>query len=339
MKLSYIKRLLKTFKFKALWETTNKVKKETKKNRIMILFDIIYCTFKYGAGHHDYYQFGFYNMKHENRDTYVTRIRNKKMIMQLNDQKYSVVIDRKQIFNIIFNKYLKRDWINVSVAKYDEFNKFVERHKTIFAKPVDGDSGKGIQKIDVNSYKNTKELYNYLIDNKLFMVEELIKQHEDMSKIYSNAINCMRIVTLVKADRTVDVVYAVLKTGSGGSCLDNMGFGGICAPINIETGTVYGIGHKEDGTTYEKHPDTGIPYNGFKIPYFNEALEMVKEAALEVHEIRFIGWDVYIGQDGPGIVEGNDYPDYGFWQLKEHTQNKIGLMPYYKKVLPELKFK
>ena len=39
---------------------------------------------------------------------------------------------------------------------------------------------------------------------------------------------------------------------------------------------------------------------------------------------------------GPVIIEGNDYPGYDFWQQPEHTPDRVGLWPYYKKVLPEL---
>ena len=41
---------------------------------------------------------------------------------------------------------------------------------------------------------------------------------------------------------------------------------------------------------------------------------MVKEAALLVPEIRYVGWDVAITNDGPCIIEGNEFPSYGLIQ-------------------------
>ena len=68
-----------------------------------------------------------------------------------------------------------------------------------------------------------------------------------------------------------------------------------------------------------------------------EAMELVKKAALEVPQVKYVGWDVFIGPNGPGIIEGNDYPGYDFWQLPEHTPDKIGLVPYYENLIKDLK--
>ena len=54
-------------------------------------------------------------------------------------------------------------------------------------------------------------------------------------------------------------------------------------------------------------------------------------------QVKYVGWDVFIGPDGPGIIEGNDYPGYDFWQLPEHTKDKIGLVPYYESLIKDLK--
>ncbi|HOD02066.1 MAG TPA: sugar-transfer associated ATP-grasp domain-containing protein, partial [Clostridiales bacterium] len=112
--------------------------------------------------------------------------------------------------------------------------------------------------------------------------------------------------------------------------------GGICCPIDRETETIAGCAHTSSLITYDCHPDTGVTLMGYKLPYVKEAVELALKAALVVDDMRFIGWDVFIGEDGPGIVEGNDYPGYDFWQLPEHTPEKIGLWPYYKKMIKGL---
>ena len=71
----------------------------------------------------------------------------------------------------------------------------------------------------------------------------------------------------------------------------------------------------DDGVIYDEHPLTGFDFNSIdKIPFIKEAYSMVKEAALLVPEIRYVGWDVAITNDGPCIIEGNEFPSYGLIQ-------------------------
>ena len=67
-------------------------------------------------------------------------------------------------------------------------------------------------------------------------------------------------------------------------------------------------------------------------PYFKEAIELCFKAAMDTPDVRFVGWDCYIGENGPGIIEANDYPDYYFWQLPELTPDRKGLLPYFEKL-------
>lgn len=328
-KIGYLSRVVRGMQMNNLKTTIAELHETTGKSKMGIFMDMVNCFLRYGAGYHDYKIFGFYQMKAKNRKTYVTRVRNKKIIMALNDQNYSDIIDKKQMFDKRFHDYLGREVLDMEETSLEQFEKFMKKNDTIFAKPCDQDSGRGIEKLNKNDFSSISEMYDYLKNKNLRMVEEVIIQHPDMNKLYPKAINCMRVVTMV-IDGNPEIVYAVQKSGSRGQVLDNMGFEGICAPIDLETGKLRGLGHSEDGQIFEKHPDTGIPFIGFQIPYFKEAMELVKKASLEVPEIRYIGWDVYIGPDGPGLIEGNDYPDYAFWQLPEHTPDQIGLWPYYK---------
>ncbi|MEG2322088.1 MAG: sugar-transfer associated ATP-grasp domain-containing protein [Bacilli bacterium] len=335
-KLNYITRVVSGMHYKQLFKTVAEIHNKSKKNSIFIFFDMIWCAFRYGAGYNDYKIFAFYNMKGKNRNTYVTRIRNKKIIMLLNDQKYSNIIDEKNLFDKRFKKYLKRDIIDLDETSLKEFEKFMENKKEVFCKPFNLDSGRGIEKLQKKDFKSLKAMYNYLKSKNLRMIEEVIIQHKDMNKLYPQAINCLRIVTIVIDGKPI-IVYAVSKCGTGGHYLDNTGFEGIFAPVDLETGKINALAYSEHTEkTYVVHPDTKVKFEGFQIPYFNEIKQLVYEAALEVPEVKYVGWDVFISPDGPGLIEGNDYPDYAFWQLPVHNKTQIGLMPFYKQKLPKL---
>lgn len=87
--------------------------------------------------------------------------------------------------------------------------------------------------------------------------------------------------------------------------------------VDDETGMVCGPGVYSDITRHPEsvHPVTGTPIEGFQIPLWQEALEMV-ERAIRMHpENCSIGWDVVITPDGPGLIEGNHDWCKLVWQL------------------------
>ena len=49
-------------------------------------------------------------------------------------------------------------------------------------------------------------------------------------------------------------------------------------------------------------------------------------------EIKYIGWDVAIKNDGICIIEGNSYPDV--FQIKpSFSKNKTGILPKYEEIM------
>ena len=335
MKITYTLRVLSGVRFKKIAKVLNSVHKKTGKNRFYILCDILICSIRYGAGYNDYDIFEFYNIKHDKRKTFVTRFKNKKIIMMLNNPDYADLFDKKNKFNNKFKDYLGRDTIDMTTATLEEFNKFIQGKDVIFVKPNNGDSGRGIEKLNVSKFKNTSDLYNYIKEKNFGVAEEQVKQHPDMAKLHPSSVNCIRIQTIVVNGKP-EVVYAACKAGNGGYFVDNLGFDGINIPVELQTGKLVKYGRTETREVFTEHPYTHVKFEGFQIPLFQEALDMCLKAALEVPEVGFVGWDVYIGENGPGLIEGNDYPDYYFWQLPIHNPERVGLLPYYQKLLPEL---
>ena len=78
------------------------------------------------------------------------------------------------------------------------------------------------------------------------------------------------------------------------------------------------------GTVYETHPLTGKKFKDVVIPGVKEAFEMCKDAALDLPECRYIGWDVAFSEKGPLIVEGNEYPGFGLIQHYKLHDSKTG---------------
>lgn len=104
-----------------------------------------------------------------------------------------------------------------------------------------------------------------------------------------------------------------------------------CTLASQKTGTIDSNVIDDYGNVYEKHPLTGKKFSEVKVQDVKEAFELCKKAALEVQEVRYVGWDVAFSNKGPVIVEGNEYPGYRntsilqikkqqIWTLKRNTR-------------------
>ena len=81
-KLQYYIRVFKNASFEKLGKVVNNAHDRSGKNKAAILLDMINCLIRYGAGYNDYVIFEFWNLNHKQRDTFMTRMRSKKFIME-----------------------------------------------------------------------------------------------------------------------------------------------------------------------------------------------------------------------------------------------------------------
>lgn len=328
MKIQYLYRVISNSKFKTLWSIVERVHERSGKNKLLIFLDIVGCAFRHGAGYHDYLIFGFETIPRKNRKTYLTRIRNKKMIEMVNDPSCYPIFDYKSHFDTRFSAYLKRKFLVIDTMTEEELTEFVVGQKYLFAKPDEGESGKGIERIVVEEHPDIHELYQYLKnpDKHFGVVEQELKQHPDMIKLYPNSVNSMRIVSLIDDNGKPHVLYVTCKMGNKGKFVDNLENDGLACPVDMKTGKICGIAHTSALINYEEHPYTGVKLVGYQLPFIPEAVKLVKKAAMEEPKMRYLGWDVAITPDGPAIIEANNYPGYDFSQLPEHTPDRVGTL-------------
>jgi hypothetical protein len=140
-----------------------------------------------------------------------------------------------------------------------------------------------------------------------YLLQERIYQHEVMSALHPSSVNTVRLITFATGS-TVELFAAALRVGTHGKSVDNWAAGGLIVGIDPERGELRGEGfHKPGyGGRAQRHPDSGIAFQGFKIPYFEESVALVSRLHGYLPDIHSIGWDVAITPAGPTIIEGND---------------------------------
>ena len=332
----YLVKRLFNMNYKSFFERIDSVSKKAHKWKFATFCDMVWCGIRYGAGYMDYDVIGFYKLSSEQRKTMLTRGLNNKFVKELNEKEYWHIFNNKNEFNEMFDKYLKRDWIYPASKDKAKTIDWVTRHEIFFAKPNDGQCGKGIEKI-ITSEWNIEELYNHVVSSGLELLEEPIKQHEEMNRLNSSSVNTVRMVTVMNENSDVTILATYSRIGNG-NVVDNFNSGGMTAKINRDTGVIEEAAVNKLGEVYEKHPITGTTIKGFQIPCWNEARNLVKEAARLSQHVRYVGWDVAITVDGPVLVEGNHYPGHDIYQVAEKLdENSIGVLPEFEKAMMNTK--
>jgi putative polysaccharide biosynthesis protein len=161
-----------------------------------------------------------------------------------------------------------------------------------------------------------------------WVVQERIKnQHDALSKLHPCSINTIRIVT-VKAESKIEILCSSLRVGINGSSTDNISSGGIV--INIMNGMLekYGLHNPGLEIKTDRHPDTKVVFENFKIPFWNEIIDSVKNAHRLFYGLHSIGWDVCVTHNGIALIEGNDNWDTVFAQLSGGAKNEY--LKYFK---------
>ncbi len=334
-KIKYILKKLKTLRYKEFYNKAKEIARKINKSTFYILFDMARCAIKYGSGYMDYFEFEFYLLNSEERATYVTGKINSDIVGKYNKKEDFDKLNDKIKFNNLFKEFLGRDFIDLRSTSFKEFKEFINGKSKIVVKPLDLCGGKGVEVIEIDSSKlkneyNILKIYNSIMKKEQFLVEDYIVQHESLSKLYSESVNSLRIVTFLDDKNKVHILNVILKIGNGGN-VDNFSAGGMYTFVN-DKGEVFVPAIDEKGTIFKKHPKSGVKIEGFKIPHYNKINSFVKELAQVVPSIRYVGWDVVITPTGVSVIEGNQFP--GIFQVKSSISGiKKGDLPKYREYM------
>ena len=315
----------------SMLRTVKKVHRRSGKNSIYIFFDMIKCSVRYLAGYVDYDLLYFEELSDYQRSTFITRGVNDGYLRKMNDSSYYDNFIDKAKFNRVFGEFVKRDFISLKEAGFDEFAGFAEKHPVFMAKPIDEQCGVGVEKIDSAGW-DLHELYDRLVNNNQLLIEELIVQCREMASLCPSSVNTLRIVTVRKNHKTT-VMFRIIRIGNGKANVDNFHQGGMFSKVG-ENGVVVKPAIDNQSNVYTVHPVTGVRIEGFQVPMFDKVIDCAVRASAVIEQVGMVGWDVAITEDGPELVEGNQLPGYDLYQSKIHLNDDgTGYKPFFDSII------
>ena len=312
---------VKSLNYKKMDKIVDIISQESHKSKFHIKLDMFINFWTTGCGYTDYFRGNFINLNRAEKKTFATARNFYKVIHYLNNYDYICIFHDKLIFNKMFEDYLKREYINLRKVDFKKFNEFLDRHEVVFAKDPLGECGHGIKKIIVKEIENRESVYKELLNNKQFLIEEAIIQSDELNEINPNVVNSFRVVTLVK-DGKAHIVNNAIRINQFDS--EIIGCTNDIYVSFSEDGKIDSKVIDDYGNVYKRHPLTNKEFDSVCIKDVKEAFELCKKAALEVPEVRYVGWDIAFSNKGPVLVEGNEYPGYGILQFYKLKGKRTG---------------
>ena len=277
----------------------------------------------------EYLPYDFLHKTFEEKVLYLPYREQREVLEEVNDKRFTSILVNKYRSYRHFRKLYGRDIAQVNNEEdYKTFLDYCEKHPVFVKKPAAYFQGKGIEKIDSSEYGSKKKLFEQLLEeNGSFVMEELVHNHAALDAVNPDSLNTLRVLTALTGrggafidedgrafrDGALrncgDGVYALLpifRTGREGSFIDNASAGGVVCGVDLRTGKVNSKGFDKEGALFDCHPDTGVRFEDLSMPDWEDAIQLVKQAALKLPQIPVIGWDItYTDKEKWVLIEGN----------------------------------
>lgn len=319
--------------FACLSDLINEMRRQNRKvtgwTKIDILFEFIF----HGYLAYEYVSYHFEKKSHKERKAFYSEMDRWRFSNISNNRKDIWKLKNKRLAYEIFKKWYNREQIIVtSNDDLEKYSDFISRHTKFFIKPFAGGGGINSGWFDTSKYSSPSESLQAILKNGSYVLEEGVYQCQAMADFNPDSINTLRIVTIKQSDK-ISKWFAFVRTGRKGCPVDNGGRGGIIIGVDINTGEMNTDGINEKGEIFPSHPDSGKPYKGFKLPFWEESLKVAMEMMDALPTINCIGWDIALTDKGPVIIEANGQTALCGPQI---TQQK-GLRKEYEEILMSMK--
>lgn len=324
---------------KLIYHAGKLMKKMPAFKRLEVFFDYLSLYLSKGLTWEEYYDFEFEKQDKEFRRSF----------LGINEQRYYLdYLNPLKYYSLARNKYLAHKMLeNTGVRKSELYcyyqpearfiseNSFASDLKGVLSilkqksvrscviKATEGSHGHNVWVIKNIEYQDHDAvlcrfdgqnlLLSSLLEDDALIFESVVKQTKQFSSFNESSVNTVRFMTTLWPDGSAKVIATWFKVGRAGRCVDNAGNGGnVDAAVDVETGRIYNVvefnGWRKD-KKIEYHPDSGSRIDGVIIENWPAIKEEVQRFQQAFPYCKAAGWDIAITDEGPVVVEVNDFWD------------------------------
>jgi hypothetical protein len=215
----------------------------------------------------------------------------------------------------------------INGKRIDSSDPLVLPHADLFLKPMNGRGGEKCMRFNFigtgwRATGSRKELSQADLVAHIIsfsrrtpcILQHCYRPHRELVDLAGMTLATIRVLSMTDVNGDVHVMYAAFRMPRRhNAVVDNFHAGGIAAAVDFATGRLGAatdLGLSQSLGWVDRHPSSNAPIRGRVLPYWKEAIDLVRRAHSRAFKDRImIGWDIAITDDGPIIVEGNAGPD------------------------------
>jgi len=328
VRLQYLLRRARKLRPGNLVEFARQAQKVTKTPLPILIVDMLWCSLKYDMGFRDYAVWDIRLLSASERATWMTHPKSFRITRMYNTPEGRAKLEDKRRFAREYADLLGRETIDLRDVDDVALAGFLNRHPKVLAKPNEGHGGGGIDLHRTDPDTDIPAFRAALTAQGQTVLDEFISQHPEMSRLYPDSVNTVRMITFLDTSTdTVHLLAAVLRIGNG-DVIDNFASGGMFTMLDADGVAMY-PGVDKQSNVYPRHPVTGAQIVGFAVPMYDRVVALTEALARRTPEAPYVGWDLAITPNGPVVIEGNH--NSSVFQPKPSASGvRTGLLPVYR---------
>ncbi len=249
---------------KSVWATAAMAARQHRRRTLPVFIDMLWQAGFHDVAFSDYFECDFAMLNAAERRTFVTSPYQHHVAYTLDQESQRATFHDKLRFNERFDRFLKREWLDLTKAGPAELEAFAGRHPVLIGKVPFSSAGKGVFRYSAADVTDWAAFHAELVAGGQLLVEASIPQHPVLAAYCPGTVNTIRVVAYFDGTK-VSRLIVTQKFGRG-AVSDQPISGGFYTVLD-ERGHSVGPGHSGfHADFFETHPESGRSIRDYHAP-------------------------------------------------------------------------